>query len=96
MRGNGTKGQTVAAETFTPDRKAKSMIAVRDFTGLEAYVRGQRVARFDSPDMKGKTAYEHGLYLCVTGIVSPLSVEKHFEALEIYEIFKVAADGDVA
>ena len=87
----GCKGRVPAPEIMIPGATELGLIARRDWRGLEAHWRGQRRAKFDEPDMTGKTAFEAALYLMSQGIVSPLTVESEFRVFESYDVFDLGA-----
>lgn len=82
----GTKGLTVVAEILTPTDAILARIRERDWAGVEKAWRGLRAAPFDSPDMAGKTAFEHALYKACIGLVDPQDIEADFESFETYQI----------
>jgi hypothetical protein len=53
---------------------------------LERMWRRTRTVGFDHEDMTGKTAFEHGLYKCLTGQVDPRDLEASFESFQTYEL----------
>jgi type II secretory ATPase GspE/PulE/Tfp pilus assembly ATPase PilB-like protein len=88
---NGYRGRTVAAEIIThPTAEFLDCVRARDRRGAEAAWRRVRRSGFDSSDMRGKTAYEHALYLVSIGKVSPLSLVtvfgKTFEEADVFEL----------
>ena len=92
MRADGTLGMTVAVEILLPDAAMRDHIVARDWRGLSRYFRSQRTSRFDQECCRGKTAFEHALYLASLGRVSVLDIEASFEPLALYEVHPVAAD----
>lgn len=86
LNGNGTQGVTVAVEVLLPTAEMRSCIARRDWPGLDQLWRAQRVSGYGEPDMLGKTAFEHAIWLVSQGIVSLKDVESEFEPIEAYEV----------
>ena len=86
LKANGTYGVTVACEVLVPNAQIRAAIALRNWTEVERIWRAQRRAGFGDPDMLGKTAYEHGLYLVSQGLVSLNDLEKvdHIESYEVW------------
>jgi type II secretory ATPase GspE/PulE/Tfp pilus assembly ATPase PilB-like protein len=84
---NGTKGVSVAAEIFMPTGEMRPLIAEKKWPEVTKLWRSQRTEDFSSPNMEGKTAYEHGLWLVANGIVALEHLEDKFETIESYEIF---------
>lgn len=80
----GTTGRTVIAEMIYPNRKILSMI--RDGKDFEAELewRGTSDKRADSPNMTGKTVFEHALYKASIGMIDIRKVEE-IESFERYE-----------
>lgn len=85
----GTKGMTVVAEILIPDDEILDAIKHRDWARVEDRWRSARVSGFDSPDMKGKTAFEHALYKACAGIIDPRDIESDFESFETYRIREI-------
>lgn len=79
---NGTAGRTVVAEMIEPslDDTFLRCVRQRDNLGLRRHLRGRRAARFDSPDMEGKSAMECAVYKTSTGEIDPRDVESHFQS----------------
>ena len=82
----GTKGMTVVAEILTPDDAIREAIRNKDWKRVEDLWRGTRNCGFDSPDMRGKTSFEHALYKACIGIIDPRDIEADFESFETYQI----------
>ncbi len=93
LSANGTLGVTVAAEILIPTSAMHSLIAARNWPGLRRAWRDQRRSSFATEDALGKTAFEHGLWLCAQGVVSLVDLEKEFEPLESYEVFPISQAG---
>ena len=84
----GTKGLTVVAEILTPDDAILQAIRELNWLKVEQLWRSKRLEGFDSPNMQGKTAYEHALFKACEGIIDPNDIEADCEAFETYEIHK--------
>lgn len=68
-RGRGTIGQTVVAEMLMPDEDwLRPIRESRDVDAVEAY-RGYSNGELASPDMSGKTVFEHTMYKALQGTV---------------------------
>lgn len=81
----GTTGATVVAEMMTPTREVLQAMRQGDQFKAERLWRATSDGRFDSPNMEGKTVFEHALYKAYLGIIDPREVEE-FEAYERFEI----------
>ena len=88
----GIQGQTVAAEIIIPDSTMLVMIREGRDTEAEEYWRKTRKTGFADGDMTGKTAFEHGLYKAVNGLVDPRHLEGVFESFMTYEIVETDID----
>lgn len=86
--GGGTKGLTVVAEILTPTEEMLELIRDCDWLGVEKIWRTQRAAHYDSPNMAGKTAYEHALYKASIGLIDPRDIETDFESFGSYRVFE--------
>lgn len=87
--GLGIIDSTVVAEVIVPDSVIRKHIAAGNDDLAELYWRQGRKTAFDNADMRGKTAFEHGLYKVSQGIIDPRDLEVEFEPLEIYELVEV-------
>lgn len=83
--GRGTSRQEVVAEMIKPDRKLLSMIRKGEDFGAEEYWLGTWDGRFDTPDMTGKTAFQHAFYKALQGLIDPSIVER-FGLYDTYDI----------
>jgi type II secretory ATPase GspE/PulE/Tfp pilus assembly ATPase PilB-like protein len=88
----GIVDSTVVAEVIVPDSVIRKHIAAGEDDLAELYWRRSRKTAFDDPDMRGKTAFEHGLYKVSQGLIDPLDLELEFEPLELYEIVSVEVE----
>lgn len=80
----GTRGRTMVAEMWAPDRKWLELVREgRDFDALMHY-RSFSDRDFMSPDMTGKTVFEHTLFKALNGLVDVRNCEE-FEAFDRYE-----------
>lgn len=82
----GTQGLTVVAEILTPTDDILEAIKEQNWAVVEALWRGTRRAGFDSPDMLGKTAFEHALFKACQGLIDPRDIEADFESFETYAV----------
>jgi type II secretory ATPase GspE/PulE/Tfp pilus assembly ATPase PilB-like protein len=82
----GTKGLTVVAEILIPTPEILKAISVSDWALVEHLWRGSRTAPFDSPNMQGKTAFEHALYQASAGLIDPQDIERDFESFKTYQV----------
>jgi type II secretory ATPase GspE/PulE/Tfp pilus assembly ATPase PilB-like protein len=85
----GTKGLTVVAEILTPTDEIQTAIKGRQWAQVEALWRSLRTEGFDSPNMAGKTAFEHALFKACDGLVDPCDIEADFESFETYQVFDI-------
>lgn len=86
--GRGKKGRTVAAETVRlDDYMRKNIRHGFDAEAVEYWLK-QREAGFDKENMRGKTAFEHGLFNVLNGRVDPRDLEKEFEPFKTYRLQK--------
>ncbi|HEX4918659.1 MAG TPA: ATPase, T2SS/T4P/T4SS family [Limnobacter sp.] len=94
-RGRGTVGLTVVAEVLAPDVNWLSLIRQsRDYDAVQ-YFRSKSDGKFDSPDMTGKTVFEHALYKALLGQVD-LRVCERFDSFHRFEIPKPKGSAEVA
>lgn len=91
IKANGEKGRIAAAEIIaSPTKEFLNCILKRDEHGAEMAWRKTRRAGFDHPDMRGKTAYEAGVFWVSQGLVSPLALKtvfgKHFTDVIVLDL----------
>lgn len=86
--GRGFVGSTVVAEVVVFDKVIRQYIADGNDEKAEVYWRQGRQTAFDDANMRGKTAYEHGLYKISQGQIDPGDLEAEFEPFESYEIIE--------
>jgi len=67
----GTKGLTVVAEILMPTDEIQSAIRAKNWALVEDLWRGQRNCDFNSPNMLGKTAFEHAYIKRVLELLTP-------------------------
>jgi general secretion pathway protein E len=84
-RGRGTRGKTIVAEMWQPDRQWLQYIRENDDYGALTYYRSHSDANLTSSDMTGKTVFEHTLYKATLGLVDPRSCEE-FESFDRFEL----------
>jgi type II secretory ATPase GspE/PulE/Tfp pilus assembly ATPase PilB-like protein len=85
----GTKGLSIVAEILIPDKPILQAIAAQDWSSVESLWRSSRTENFESPNMQGKTAFEHALYKASVGEIDPQDIETDFESFRTYNIFKI-------
>ncbi len=91
-RGRGTAGLTVVAEVYSPDSNWLTMIRnAKDYDAMR-YFRSKSNHVYDSPDMTGKTVFEHALYKSLMGIVDPRVCER-FDSFARFETMHTTALG---
>lgn len=80
----GYAGRTVVAELFEPsnDPEALRAIATGDEIRLRDIFASHRTARYDAPDMEGKSTMDCAVYKMSQGIIDPRDIEPHFTAFE--------------
>jgi type II secretory ATPase GspE/PulE/Tfp pilus assembly ATPase PilB-like protein len=83
--GRGTKGVSVVAELVLPYRRwLEYTRSGRDYEAMVHYRQGSD-GDFASPDMKGKTIFEHTFYKALRGQVDPRQCER-FDGFRRFEI----------
>lgn len=75
-RGRGTKGLTIVAEMWIPDRQWLDCIRRGDDHAAVRHYRSFADGRVDSGDMRGKTVFEHALYKAYLGQIDPRDCER--------------------
>lgn len=83
---SGIAGLTVASEVVQMNRSLLELLRGGKEADAADEYRRQRLTSFDDPDMTGKTAFEHGLYKVLNGLVDPRDLEETFETFEEYAI----------
>lgn len=80
----GYAGRTAVAELFEPSNDPDALRAI--VSGNEILLRqvfaGHRTARYDAPDMEGKSTMECAVYKMSKGMIDPRDIEPHFTAFE--------------
>ena len=84
-QGRGTHGKTIVAEMLQPDRAWLRHVRNNDDDAALQHFRSAGDRRFDSPDMTGKTVFEHALYKALQGEIDVRNCEE-FDGLERFEI----------
>ena len=89
-QGRGTHGKTIVAEMLQPDRVWLRHVRNNDDDAALQHFRsfGNRV--FDSPDMSGKTVFEHALYKALQGEIDVRNCEE-FDGFERFEILPASS-----
>ncbi|MDR6398063.1 GspE/PulE family protein [Herbaspirillum seropedicae] len=82
--GRGTTDSTIVAELLAPDRKFLQLIREGDDYGAEVHWRSSCDHRYDTPNMKGKTIFEHALYKAYLGEID-IRIPERFESYDRYE-----------
>lgn len=88
-RGRGTKGKTVVAEMWQPDRQWLQLVRAGDDYGALMHYRSFSDRDFRSANMDGKTVFEHTLWKALQGQVDPRECEE-FDSFERFEIMPPA------
>lgn len=86
--GRGIKGRIVAAETVRLDDFMRKCIRHGLDAETEDYWMKRREVGFEEENMAGKTAFEHGLYSVLKGLVDPRHLEQEFEPFYTYRLRK--------
>lgn len=81
----GVAGVTVIAEIVLPDDEIRRLITEGKDLDAKRYWRGSRRTGFTDSDMRGKTAFEHGIYKASQGLVDIRFVEDAFMGVEFYQ-----------
>lgn len=81
----GVAGVEVVAEMLQPTRAILDKLRKGDIFEAERLWRGSWDGRFDSPNMTGKTVFQHALYKAYLGHIDPRTVET-FETFDRFEI----------
>lgn len=78
----GYAGRTAVAELFEPASDADALRAITsgDEIRLREIFASQRTARYDAPDMQGKSTMECAVYKMSQGMIDPRDIEPHFTA----------------
>lgn len=93
---NGTAGQTLAAEVIAPTSYLLELLSTGQDAAARNHWRLTKRAGFSEIDMEGKTAFEHGLFKVLQGLVDPRDLERVFEPFSSYR-YKMpvgTSDGD--
>lgn len=83
--GRGTRGKTLVAEVLRPDRTWLRRVRDNDDDGAMLHHRASSDGDFLSPDMTGKTVFEHALWKALQGEVDVRCCEE-FDAFSRFEI----------
>jgi len=84
-QGRGTHGKTIVAEMLQPDRVWLRHVRNNDDDAALQHFRSASNRQFDSPDMTGKTVFEHALYKALQGEIDVRNCEE-FDGFERFEI----------
>jgi general secretion pathway protein E len=83
-QGRGTLGRTIVAEMLRPDRTWLKHVKAGDDDAALQHYRSQSDGNLQSPNMTGKTVFEHALYKALQGQIDVRSCEE-FESFGRYE-----------
>ena len=84
-QGRGTHGKTIVAEMLQPDHVWLRHVRNNDDDAALQHFRSVSNRQFDSPDMTGKTVFEHALYKALQGEIDVRNCEE-FDGFERFEI----------
>lgn len=84
-QGRGTYGKTIVAEMLQPDRAWLRHVRNNDDDAALQHFRSTSDRMFDSPDMTGKTVFEHALHKALHGEIDVRNCEE-FDGFERFEI----------
>jgi len=84
-QGRGSFGKTIVAEMLQPDRVWLRHVRNNDDDAALQHFRAASDRRFDSPDMTGKTVFEHALHKALQGEIDVRNCEE-FDGFERFEI----------
>jgi general secretion pathway protein E len=84
-QGRGTHGKTIVAEMLQPDRVWLRHVRNNDDDAALEHFRSGGNRQFESPDMTGKTVFEHALYKALQGEIDVRNCEE-FDGFERFEI----------
>lgn len=84
-RGLGTRGRTLVAEMLQPDRSWLQRVRAGDDDAAMRHYRSQSDRNLQSPDMTGKTIFEHAFWKALQGWVDP-RVCLEFDSFEQFEL----------
>ena len=84
-QGRGTFGKTIVAEMLQPDRVWLRHVRNNDDDAALQHFRSASNRQFESPDMTGKTVFEHALYKALQGEIDVRNCEE-FDGFERFEI----------
>ena len=85
--GRGTKGKTIVAEMLRPDRTWLRLVRDNDDDGAVMHFRSLSDHDFLSPDMTGKTVFEHTLWKALQGEIDVRNCEE-FDSFSRFEIIQ--------
>lgn len=87
---NGYSGRTVVSELFEIGHDTEVLRAIQtgDVIRVTEVLQARRSARWDEPDMTGKTAMECAVYKMLQGEVDPRSIEPRFMSFETVELMR--------
>jgi type II secretory ATPase GspE/PulE/Tfp pilus assembly ATPase PilB-like protein len=83
--GRGTKGKTIVAEMLRPDRTWLRLVRDNDDDAAVMHYRSVSDGDFLSPDMTGKTVFEHALWKALQGEIDVRNCEE-FDSFSRFEL----------
>jgi type II secretory ATPase GspE/PulE/Tfp pilus assembly ATPase PilB-like protein len=83
--GRGSFGKTIVAEMLQPDRTWLRHVRNNDDDAALQHFRAAGDRQFDSPDMTGKTVFEHALHKALQGEIDVRNCEE-FDGFERFDI----------
>jgi len=83
--GRGTDGRTIVAEMWQPDSQWLDHVRAGDDHLAHRHYRAQGDGRIDSPDMTGKTVFEHALWRAMQGQIDVRECEGFGTSFERFE-----------
>ena len=90
-QGRGTRGKTLVAEMLRPDRTWLRLVREKDDDGALMHFRSLSDGNLLSPDMTGKTVFEHTLWKALQGEVDVRNCEE-FDSFARFEVMHKAKD----
>lgn len=91
---SGYVGRTLVVEVVPLNRALRALIREGKIAEAEELHRSKRKAKFNDPNMVGKTAFEHGLYKALQGQISIADLQSSFMSLESYELIDAPMKGE--
>ena len=89
--GRGTRGKTIVAEVLRPDRTWLRHVRNNDDDAAVMHYRSMADHDFLSPDMTGKTVFEHALWKALQGEIDARNCEE-FDSFSRFELIRKQED----